>query len=106
MFRALSLLVTLVLMVVLGVAIRPHLGSGGGGNETSGTPELLLKEAGMIVERTHQVTGSYSGISLQDDQGMRLVSATPTAYCLQLAWINQQPYHLSGPGGTPARGPC
>jgi hypothetical protein len=60
----------------------------------------------MVVERTHQITGAYAGVGLQDSSSIRLVSADANGYCLQLTWVDRQVYHLRGPGGQPAAGAC
>ena len=101
--RLVSLLVSLVLLGVLASNMRTRLHATHKGGAS--TPESLLKDAGMIVERTHQLTGVYDGVGLQGDSPLRLVSADASGYCLQLTWLSQ-PYHLRGPGGQPARGGC
>jgi hypothetical protein len=101
--RVVSLLFSLVLMGVLATTMRSHLRS----TEKSGvaTPANLLQQAAMIVERSHQITGTYGGISAQPDSPLRLVSADASGYCLQLTWLNK-PYSLRGPGGKAAPGVC
>ena len=102
--RLVSLLVSLVLMGVLGASITSRLHS----TPKSGpaTPENLLRTTGMVVERTHQITGQYAGVGVQDGSSIRLVSADASGYCLQLAWVDGRVYHLRGPGGEPAAGAC
>jgi hypothetical protein len=101
--RLVSLVFSLVLMGVLATSMRSRLTS----PETPSvaTPENLLQQAGAIVERSHQVTGTYAGVSAAADSPLRLVTADAAGYCLQLTWLNK-PYHLRGPGGTAAPGAC
>ncbi len=101
--RLLSLVFTLVLMGVLATSMRSRLHSTDNGNVA--TPENLLQQAGTIVERSHQITGTYAGVSAAADSPLRLVSADASGYCLQLIWLNR-PYHLRGPGGKAASGAC
>ena len=101
--RLVSLVFSLALMGVLATTMRSHLRS----TDESGvaTPTNLLQQAAMIVERSHQITGAYAGITAQPDSPLRLASADATSYCLQLTWLNK-PYSLHGPGGKAAPGAC
>ena len=103
--RVVSLLVSLVVVGLLATTMRTHLQ--GTQKNSPATPENLLRTTGMVVERTHQITGAYTGVGLQGGgSAMRLVSADANGYCLQLTWVNNQLYHLRGPGGQPAPGGC
>src|SRR5438309_7962168 len=96
--RLVSLLIALVLVGLLVSTMRTHLQ--GTQKSGPGTPENLLKTTAMVVERTHQITGTYTGVGLQGGgSAMRLVSADANGYCLELTWVNRQVYHLRGPGG-------
>jgi hypothetical protein len=99
-----SLLVSLVLMGVLATSMnsRSHATT----TNSPATPENHLRTTGMVVERTHQITGEYTGVGLQDSSSIRLVSADANGYCLQLTWVDRQIYHLRGPGGQPDAGAC
>ena len=101
--RLLSLLLTLALLGVLATTMRSRLHSTEKGGVA--TPENLLRQAGTIVERSQQITGTYAGVSTATDSPLRLVSADASGYCLQLTWLNK-PYHLRGPGGKAAPGAC
>ncbi len=101
--RLVSLLIALVLVGLLASTMRTHLRPA---KDSPANPQNLLRTAGMVVERTHQITGEYTGVGLQDDSGLRLVSADATGYCLQLTWVDRQVYHLNGPGGQPSTGGC
>jgi hypothetical protein len=102
--RLVSLLVALVLMGVLGTSMSSRLHTTP--KSSAATPENLLRTTGMVVERTHQITGEFAGVGLQDNSSIRLVSADANGYCLQLTWVDRQVYHLRGPGGQPAAGTC
>jgi Tfp pilus assembly protein PilE len=102
--RLVSLLVSLVVMGVLAA----HMYTRSSATQKSGpaTPENLLRMTGMVVERTHQITGAYTGVGLQDSSSIRLISSDANGYCLQLTWVDRSVYHLRGPGGQPAPGVC
>jgi hypothetical protein len=102
--RLVSLLVSLVLMAFLATSMRSHLH--GTTHDSPAAPQNLLKTAGMVVERTHQITGSYTGGGLQGGSAISLVSADANGYCLQLTWVDKSIYHLRGPGGQPSSGGC
>jgi hypothetical protein len=102
--RLVSLLVSLVLMALLATTMKSHLSTSH--KDSPATPEHLLQTAGMVVERTHQITGEYTGVGLQGGSALQLVSADANGYCLQLTWVDRSVYHLRGPGGRPATGGC
>ena len=102
--RLVSLLVSLAVVAVLGTSMVSRLHSTP--KSSPATPENLLRTTGMVVERTHQITGEYAGVGLKDSSSIRLVSADANGYCLQLTWVDRQVYHLRGPGGQPAAGVC
>jgi hypothetical protein len=101
--RLVSLLVTLVLMGVLATTMRDRLSPD---EKSSAKPQSLLQTAGLILERSHQITGTYAGAVIEGDSALRLVSADANAYCLQLEWIDRSVYRLRGPGGSPEAGAC
>jgi hypothetical protein len=49
--------------------------------------------------------GTYVGAQLPLGSGVTLAQATATTYCLE-ATVSGSVVHESGPGGTPAPGPC
>jgi hypothetical protein len=102
--RLVSLLITLALMGFL--ATQMYSRQGNATKTGPGSPESLLRTTGMVVERTHQITGEYTGVGLQDSSSIRMVAADANGYCLQLTWVDRQVYHLRGPGGQPALGAC
>jgi hypothetical protein len=102
--RLVSVVVSLALVGILGASMISRQSSTP--KSSPATPENLLRTTGMVVERTHQITGAYAGVGIEDSSSMRLVSADPNGYCLQLTWVDRQVYHLRGPGGQPAPGAC
>ena len=102
--RLVSLVVSLAVIGVLAASMISRQNSTP--KSSPATPENLLRTTGMVVERTHQITGAYAGVGIQDSSSIRLVSADANGYCLQLTWVDRQVYHLRGPGGQPAPGVC
>jgi type II secretory pathway pseudopilin PulG len=102
--RLISLLVSLVLMAFLAVALLPKLTKSD--NDSAAGPQNLLRTAALVVERTHQLTGSYQGIGVQDQDGLRLAQADANGYCLELSWVDKTVWHLRGPGAQAEQGAC
>jgi hypothetical protein len=103
--RVLGLLVSLVLLAWAATAVRPKLAPGG--KSKSPVPETLLQQAGLALERAHQLTGTYQGTqSTEVGSALRLAAADANGYCLELTWVGGNLYHLRGPGGRPAEGNC
>jgi len=103
--RLLGLLITLVLMAWAATALRPSFAPDGKAKQP--VPEALLQQAGLAVERAHQLTGTYQGAQSADaGSSVRLVAANAAGYCLELTWVGGKLYHLRGPGGPPAEGQC
>lgn len=101
--RLISLLVSLVVLGFLATTMRDRLSPD---TESSASPQSLLQTAGMILERSHQITGTYAGAVIEGDSALRLVSADASGYCLQLEWVDRSIYRLRGPGGRPEPGAC
>ena len=102
--RLVSLVVSLAVVGVLAASMISRQTSTP--TTSPAAPENLLRTTAMVVERTHQITGAYGGVGIQDSSSIRLVSADANGYCLQLAWVDRQVYHLRGPAGQPAPGAC
>jgi hypothetical protein len=102
--RLVSLLVSLVLMAFLATALLPKLTKSD--NDSTAGPQNLLRTSALVVERTHQITGSYQGVGVQDQDGLRLAQADANGYCLELTWVDKTVWHLRGPGGQAAQGAC
>lgn len=103
--RLLGLLISLVLMAWAATALRPNLLAGDQPKQQ--VPEALLQQAGLALERAHQLTGTYQGAQSTDaGSSLRLATAHAAGYCLELTWVGGKLYHLRGPGGRPAEGQC
>ena len=100
--RLISLLVSLVLMGFLATTMLPKLTKSD--NSTAG-PQNLLRTSALVLERTHQLTGSYQ-LGVQDENGLRLAQADANGYCLELTWVDKTVWHLQGPGGQAEKGVC
>jgi hypothetical protein len=59
--------------------------------------------AAASLEIHRRATGSFAGARLAS--GMTLVRADGGRYCIQTQ-VGAEVQHLSGPGGSPAAGPC
>jgi|SRR3954469_22583465 hypothetical protein len=103
-FRLISVLVSLVLMAFLATTMLPKLTNSN--DDSAASPANLLKTAGLVVERTHQITGTYQGVGVQDEDGLRLAQADANGYCLELTWVDRTVWHLRGPGGQAEKGVC
>jgi hypothetical protein len=102
--RLISLLGSLVLLGFLATTMVPKL-TKSDDNSTAG-PQNLLRTAALVVERTHQITGTYQGVGVQDQDGLRLAQADANGYCLELTWVDRNVWHLRGPGGQAEQGAC
>lgn len=103
--RLSGLLITLVLMAWAATALRPSFAPGDRSKQP--VPEALLQQAGLALERAHQLTGTYQGAQSTDTgSSVRLAAADAAGYCLELTWVGGKLYHLRGPGGRPAEGQC
>jgi hypothetical protein len=102
--RLISVLVSLVLMGFLATTMVPRLTKPHDDSPTG--PQNLLQTAALVVERTHQLTGSYQGVGVQDQDGLRLAQADANGYCLELTWVDRTVWHLRGPGGQAEKGVC
>ena len=102
--RLISLLVSLALMGFLASTMRDRVTATH--KDSPASPQHLLQTAGMVLDHTHQITGTYVGAGIENTDNLRLVSADVNGYCLELTWIDRTVYHLRGPGGQPAPGAC
>ena len=100
--RLVSMLVTLALMGVLATTMRDRLSP----DKETANPQSILRTAGLILERSHQIAGTYAGAVVEGGSALRLVSADANGYCLQLEWIDRSVHHLRGPNGRPEAGAC
>lgn len=103
--RLSGLLTTLVLMAWAVTALRPTFAPDGKSKHP--VPDALLQQAGLTLERAHQLTGTYQGTqSTVAGTSLRLAAADAAGYCLELTWEGGRLYHLREPGGQPAEGQC
>jgi type II secretory pathway component PulJ len=63
-----------------------------------------LHAAASAMEAAHATAGTYAGAAL-GGFGVRLVRADTSRYCLE-AGRGPALFHLTGPRGAPAAGPC
>ena len=101
--RLISLLVSLVLLAFLATTLLPKLTKSDA--DSPAGPQNLLRTSALVLERTHQLTGSYQ-LGVQDQNGLRLAQADANGYCLELTWVDKTVWHLRGPGGQASRGAC
>lgn len=101
--RLISLLGSLVLLAFLATTMVPKL-TKSDANSPAG-PQSLLHTSALVLDRTHQLTGSYQ-LGVQDQNGLRLAQADANGYCLELTWVDKTVWHLRGPGGQAEQGAC
>lgn len=58
-----------------------------------------------VLQAAYVQDGTYAGAQLPVGSGVTLAQATTTGYCLETN-LSGTLVHESGPGGTPALGPC
>ena len=102
--RLISLLGALVLLGFLATTMVPKLTKSD--PQSPAGPQNLLHTAALVVERSHQITGTYQGVGVQDENGLRLAQADANGYCLELTWVDRTVWHLRGPGGQAEQGAC
>ena len=64
-----------------------------------------LRAAAHAEAEAKSLVGTYEDTRLRSFRHMKAIYANETVYCLQVR-IDGATYHLAGPGGHPARGPC
>jgi hypothetical protein len=67
---------------------------------------LQLRAAAQALAQLHRMTASYEEADLHVIRRLHLVMATETAYCVQVVEGDGFLFHLAGPGGRVADGPC
>jgi hypothetical protein len=112
MARSLGLVSLLVALAAGGYLVSQQLQSSGpssptaskafadGGDEVA---TLNLQQASLALEQSRSATGTYAGASL-GGFAVALRRADATSYCVET--VRAPVSHLTGPGGTPAPGPC
>jgi hypothetical protein len=64
-----------------------------------------LRAAARIEAQARALVGTYEDTSLRAFRNMKAIYANETVYCLQVR-VKGDTFHLAGPGGHPADGPC
>jgi hypothetical protein len=59
----------------------------------------------QILQVDYAQSGTYAGAQLPEGSGVTVAQATSASYCLS-ANVDGTPMHETGPGGSPATGPC
>lgn len=59
----------------------------------------------QVLQAYFTENGTYVGATLPPGSGVTLATATQSSYCLETT-INGVVSHETGPGGSPAPGPC
>ena len=84
-----------------------HAQRGGSVNLVHGR-ELAMIEltaAGTSEAAAKSAIGTYADTDLRSFKDLRVVYANDTVYCLEVG-KGGGTFHLAGPGGSPADGPC
>jgi len=66
---------------------------------------IELTAAATTESEAKALVGTYSETSLKRFQDLRVVYANETVYCLEVR-KGGGTFHVAGPGGGPADGPC
>jgi hypothetical protein len=66
---------------------------------------INFTQAAAQMETFHADSGTYLGATLPASFGVTLVRADASSYCLQ-SGTGSAAEHETGPGGSPAAGPC
>ena len=64
-----------------------------------------LRAAAHAEAEARSLVGTYRDTSLRSFRHMQVIYANDTVYCLQVR-VQGGTFHLAGPGGHPADGPC
>jgi hypothetical protein len=64
-----------------------------------------LTAAATTESEAKALVGTYGATNLRRFADLRVIYANETVYCLQVR-KGGGTYHLAGPGGSPADGPC
>ena len=110
-FGLVSLVCSLALVAILMALNMQHNGptsSTAKRAETEATAAvagLNFTGAATELEAFQAENATYVGATLPPAFGVTLVRADAASYCLQ-AGVGSSVQHFSGPGGTPAAGPC
>ena len=64
-----------------------------------------LHAAARIESQAKALVGTYRDTSLRTFRNLKVIYANATVYCLQVH-LQGDTFHLAGPRGEPADGPC
>jgi hypothetical protein len=64
-----------------------------------------FSQVDQVIQADYAQAGTYVGAQLPLGSGVTLLQATSTSYCLETN-LNGTVVHETGPGGSPATGPC
>jgi hypothetical protein len=67
---------------------------------------LQLRAAAQALAQLHRLTATYEEADLHVIHRLHLVTATESSYCVQVVEGDGFLFHLAGPGGRVAAGPC
>jgi len=72
---------------------------------TAAAASTTFVQVAEVLQADYAQAGTYVGAQLPVGSGVTLAQSTATTYCLE-ANLNGTLVHESGPGGSPALGPC
>jgi hypothetical protein len=114
MGRAFGLVAMVCSLAIVGVLMMLNMSQNGPRSKSSKRAEaeataavgsLNFTAAATELEGYKSEHATYAGAVLPPAFGATVVRADATSYCLQ-AGIGGTVQHFTGPGGTPAAGPC
>jgi type II secretory pathway pseudopilin PulG len=110
-FGLISIVVSLALVGILWALTMQHSGPTSAtakraeSEATAAVSAMNLTAAATQLDLYHAENATYTGATVPPSFGVTLVRADAASYCLQ-AGVGGAMQHFSGPGGTPAAGPC
>jgi Tfp pilus assembly protein PilE len=110
-FGLISIVVSLALVGILWALTMQHSGPTSAtakraeSDATAAVSGMNFTAAATQLELYHAENTTYAGASVPPSFGVTLVRADAASYCLQ-AGVGGTVQHFTGPGGTPAAGPC
>jgi hypothetical protein len=114
MGRAFGLVATVSSLAIVAVLMALSMGHNGPAAKstklaesqaTAAVGSLNFTGAATELEAYKSEHATYAGAALPPAFGVTVVRADAASYCLQ-AGIGGTVQHFTGPGGTPASGPC
>jgi hypothetical protein len=112
--RAFGLVAMVCSLAIVGVLMMLSMSHNGPTSEstkraeadaTAAVGSLNFTAAATELEAYKSEHATYAGALLPPAFGATVVRADATSYCLQVG-IGGTVQHFTGPGGTPAAGPC